>query len=250
MTRRRRAVPRHQLRARRRRGRRAARRRGRARVARRRRLPRDVDAVVVPGGFAHGDYLRTGAIARFSPVMDAVADVRRRGGPVVGICNGFQVLTEAGLLPGRAAEERRPQVPVRRPSRCGSRRNDSVLTLGARPGDVLAIPINHFEGNYTCSTETLAELRADDRVVLPLRRQPERHARRHRRRLQRRPQRRRAHAAPRAGQPRAAGLDRRQRVLLRLAAGRRGPASSRDIERVIPAFLSTAASTPTSRHAA
>ena len=66
-----------------------------------------VDAVVVPGGFAHGDYLRTGAIARFSPVMESVAELAAAGGPVVGICNGFQVLCEAGLLPGRAAEERR-----------------------------------------------------------------------------------------------------------------------------------------------
>ena len=75
---------------------------------------RGVDAVVVPGGFAHGDYLRPGAIARFSPVMAAVAEFAADGGPVVGICNGFQVLTEAGLLPGRAAEEPGPEVPVRR----------------------------------------------------------------------------------------------------------------------------------------
>ena len=75
----------------------------------RRHVAGGVDAVVVPGGFAHGDYLRPGAIARFSPVMDARPGLRRRGGPVVGICNGFQVLTEAGLLPGRAAEEPRPK---------------------------------------------------------------------------------------------------------------------------------------------
>jgi phosphoribosylformylglycinamidine synthase len=90
-----------------------------------------VDAVVIPGGFAHGDYLRPGAIARFSPVMSGVVDFAAAGGPVVGICNGFQVLTN-----------------------------------GVELGSVLRVPINHFEGNYTCSTETLTELRSDDRVVL------------------------------------------------------------------------------------
>jgi phosphoribosylformylglycinamidine synthase I len=125
----------------------------------------DVDAVVVPGGFAHGDYLRTGAIARFSPVMDAVADFAAAGGPVVGICNGFQVLTEAGLLPGALQKNRGLKflcttVTVRVES------TDSVLTSGATLGQELRIPINHFEGNYTCSAETLAELQAEERVVL------------------------------------------------------------------------------------
>jgi phosphoribosylformylglycinamidine synthase subunit PurQ / glutaminase len=125
----------------------------------------DVDAVVVPGGFAHGDYLRPGAIARFSPVMSAVADMARDGGPVVGICNGFQVLTEAGLLPGALQKNRGLKflcttVTLRVES------IDSALTGECRPGDVLRIPINHFEGNFTCSAETLAELRADDRIVL------------------------------------------------------------------------------------
>ena len=82
---------------------------------------RDVDAVVVPGGFAHGDYLRTGAIARFSPVMDAVADFAAAGGPVVGICNGFQVITEAGLLPGALQKNAGPHLRVRRPWSCGWR---------------------------------------------------------------------------------------------------------------------------------
>ena len=125
----------------------------------------DVDAVVVPGGFAHGDYLRPGAIARFSPVMGAVATYAQNGGPVVGICNGFQVLTEAHLLPG--ALQKNAGLKFRcGPSRLRVETTDSVLTSAASIGDVLEIPINHFEGNYTCSAETLAELRAEDRVVV------------------------------------------------------------------------------------
>ena len=125
----------------------------------------DVDAVVLPGGFAHGDYLRPGAIARFSPVMDAVAEFARQGGPVVGICNGFQVLTEAGLLPGALQKNAGLKflcrtVDVRVDS------TKSVFTSAATPGQVLRLPINHFEGNYTCSQETLDELRATERVVL------------------------------------------------------------------------------------
>lgn len=124
-----------------------------------------VDAVVVPGGFAHGDYLRPGAIARFSPVMAAVAEFARDGGPVVGICNGFQILTEAGLLPGALQKNRGLKflcttVALRVES------TNSVLTAATTPGQILRIPINHFEGNYICSTETLAELRAEERVVL------------------------------------------------------------------------------------
>jgi phosphoribosylformylglycinamidine synthase I len=125
---------------------------------------RGVDAVVVPGGFAHGDYLRPGAIARFSPVMDAVGKFAGDGGPVVGICNGFQVLTEAGLLPGALQKNaglkfRCTSVMIRVET------TSTVLTNLAAVGDELAIPINHFEGNYTCSPETLAELRSDDRIV-------------------------------------------------------------------------------------
>ncbi|MGZ4681909.1 MAG: phosphoribosylformylglycinamidine synthase subunit PurQ [Acidimicrobiales bacterium] len=124
-----------------------------------------VDAVVVPGGFAHGDYLRPGAIARFSPVMSAVQEFAAAGGPVVGICNGFQVLTEAGLLPGALQKNRGlkficAMVDVRVES------SRSILTSEATEGSVLRIPINHFEGNYTCSSETLAELQGDDRIVL------------------------------------------------------------------------------------
>ena len=125
----------------------------------------DADAVIVPGGFAHGDYLRPGAIARFSPVMSAVAAFAADGGPVVGICNGFQVLTEAGLLPGALQKNRGLKFLCTTVSlRVDS--TDSALTSEADAGAVLRVPINHFEGNYTCSPETLAELKADDRVVL------------------------------------------------------------------------------------
>jgi phosphoribosylformylglycinamidine synthase I len=124
-----------------------------------------VDAVLIPGGFAHGDYLRPGAIARFSPVMDAVAEFSRNGGPVVGICNGFQVLTEAGLLPGALQKNSGlkflcTSVEVRVES------NRSVLTRDVETGQVLSLPINHFEGNYTCSPATLSELTSEGRIVL------------------------------------------------------------------------------------
>jgi len=124
-----------------------------------------VDAVVLPGGFAHGDYLRPGALARFSPVMGAVADFARSGGPVVGICNGFQVLTEAGLLPGALQKNGRLRF-LCEPTRLVVVSTASVLTAGSSIGDELVIPINHFSGNYTCDDETLARLHAEDRVVL------------------------------------------------------------------------------------
>ncbi len=125
----------------------------------------DVDAVVLPGGFAHGDYLRPGAIARFSPIMSALSEFAAAGGPVVGICNGFQVLTEAGLLPGALQKNRGLRflcttVTVRVET------IQSSLTIAAKSGTLLRLPINHFEGNFTCDAGTLAELRADDRVVL------------------------------------------------------------------------------------
>ncbi|HUV11332.1 MAG TPA: phosphoribosylformylglycinamidine synthase subunit PurQ [Acidimicrobiia bacterium] len=126
---------------------------------------RGADAVVLPGGFAHGDYLRTGAIAQFSPVMEAVATHAQAGGPVVGICNGFQVLTEAGLLPGALQKNVGltflcTTVEVRVES------TRSVLTAEAQVGSVLRIPINHFEGNYTCDAATLERLRDQEQIVM------------------------------------------------------------------------------------
>ena len=125
----------------------------------------DADAVVIAGGFAHGDYLRPGAIARFSPIMAAVGSFAEAGGPVVGICNGFQVLTEAHLLPGALQKNaglkfRCEMVELRVET------TDSALTSESDIGAVLRVPINHFEGNYTCSPETLAELRSEDRIVV------------------------------------------------------------------------------------
>lgn len=124
-----------------------------------------VDAVIVPGGFAHGDYLRPGAIARFSPIMDAVRSFAADGGPVVGICNGFQVLTEAGLLPG-ALQKNAGLKFLCTTTTLRVETTESVLTSTAQSGAELRIPINHFEGNYTCDAETLAMLRGEERIVV------------------------------------------------------------------------------------
>ncbi len=124
-----------------------------------------VDAVILPGGFAHGDYLRPGAIARFSPVMAAVEEFAREGGPVVGICNGFQVLTEAHLLPG-ALQKNRGLTFLCQTVELEVVSDTSVLTYQVGRGTRLQVPINHFEGNYTCDPPTLAQLQAEDRIVL------------------------------------------------------------------------------------
>jgi phosphoribosylformylglycinamidine synthase subunit PurQ / glutaminase len=124
-----------------------------------------VDAVVLPGGFAHGDYLRTGAIARFSPIMDAVTRFARDGGPVIGICNGFQVLTEAGLLPG-ALQRNAGLKFVCRTVTVRVESSASALTADVAPGALLRLPVNHGEGNYVCDDATLDRLRADGRIVL------------------------------------------------------------------------------------
>src|SRR6202012_1254633 len=130
-----------------------------------------VDAVVLPGGFAHGDYLRPGALARFSPVMEAVRSFARAGGPVVGICNGFQVLTEAGLLPGALQKNGRLRF-LCQPARLEVVTTSSVLTADATVGEELVIPINHFSGNYTCDDETLRRLQDEGRIVLRYRDNP------------------------------------------------------------------------------
>jgi phosphoribosylformylglycinamidine synthase len=124
-----------------------------------------VDAVVLPGGFAHGDYLRPGALARFSPIMEAITRFARDGGPVIGICNGFQVLTEAGLLPGALQKNNRLRF-LCQPTRLEVTSTASVLTGLAEVGQELVIPINHFSGSFTCDEETLRRLRDDDRIVL------------------------------------------------------------------------------------
>ncbi len=124
----------------------------------------NVDAVVVPGGFAHGDYLRPGAIARFSPVMKAVTDFAQDGGAVVGICNGFQVLTEAGLLPGALIKNSGLRFSCRMVE-IEVTSNQSPLTAHLPLGKVLRIPINHFEGNYRVDPAELPQLVANDQVI-------------------------------------------------------------------------------------
>jgi phosphoribosylformylglycinamidine synthase len=123
------------------------------------------DAVILPGGFAHGDYLRTGAMARFSPIMRAVRAFADAGGPVIGICNGFQILLEAGLLPGamlrnRGLKYRCEHVYVR------VEQTDTPFTCSARPGQVLRIPIGHGEGNYFAPPATLQKIEANRQVIL------------------------------------------------------------------------------------
>jgi phosphoribosylformylglycinamidine synthase I len=123
------------------------------------------DAIIVPGGFAFGDYLRTGAIARFSPVMESVRKFAAGGGLVLGICNGFQILCEAGLLPGALMRNiglkyvcKAVQVRVEN--------SDTPFLNCCKRGEVLTIPIGHMEGNYFCDDSTLAELKRDERIVL------------------------------------------------------------------------------------
>ncbi len=125
----------------------------------------DVDIVVLPGGFAHGDYLRTGAIARFSPVMRAVRDHADEGGIVIGICNGFQVLCEAGLLPG-ALRKNSGLKFICRWVELRVDDNDSPFTSRALLGQRLRIPINHFEGSWYCDPDELERVRANGQVVL------------------------------------------------------------------------------------
>jgi len=122
------------------------------------------DVVVLPGGFSHGDYLRTGAIARFSPIMPAVQRFAASGGPVLGICNGFQVLLECGLLPGAMLRNRDLQFHCET-IRVRVERTDTPFTGAAREGQVLRLPIAHGEGNYYAPPDVLAALEADGRVV-------------------------------------------------------------------------------------
>jgi phosphoribosylformylglycinamidine synthase I len=123
-----------------------------------------LDAVVLPGGFSYGDYLRTGAIARFSPVMAAVGEFAKRGGPVLGICNGFQILQEAGLLPGAMLRNQGVKflsqlVHVR------VERDDTIATAGLEVGAVLTMPIAHGEGNFYAAPDEMARLEGEGQVV-------------------------------------------------------------------------------------
>ena len=124
----------------------------------------DIDAVVLPGGFAYGDYLRCGAIAKFSPVMAAVRKFAADGGPVLGICNGFQILVEAGMLPGALMRNRNLKF-ICREVRLRTETVDSPFTVAAEPGQILRMPIAHGEGCYVADERTLDELEAEDRVA-------------------------------------------------------------------------------------
>ena len=215
------------------------------------RLPPDVDAVILPGGFAHGDYLRTGAIARFSPIMGAVAELAAAGRPVLGICNGFQILCEAGLLPG-ALQKNDGLKFLCTTTEIVVESSTTSATLAVREGDVLRLPINHFEGNYTCSEAVLDELIAPttrsssatstiptgrwltsrgcatvNANVVGLMPHPER-----------------------ASHELLGSVDGQGILASVLAAGVIGPRAAGYIARVSPARFSTAASTPISRHAA
>jgi len=124
----------------------------------------DIDAVILPGGFAHGDYLRCGAIAKFSPVMQAVRRFAGDGGPVLGICNGFQILVEAGMLPGALMRNRSLKF-ICREVRLRTGTLDSPFTAAAGRGQILRMPIAHGEGCYVADEHTLDELESDDRVA-------------------------------------------------------------------------------------
>ena len=122
------------------------------------------DALIIPGGFSYGDYLRAGALARFSPVMNSVKEFAARGGLLLGICNGFQILCEANLLPGALIRNRDlhficEHVHVRVES------TDTPFTNDIKKGLVLSLPIAHAEGNYVCDDEALAELQNEDRII-------------------------------------------------------------------------------------
>ena len=123
------------------------------------------DALILPGGFAHGDYLRTGAIARFSPVMDSIAEFAHMGKPVLGICNGFQILCEAGLLPG-ALRKNLGRHFICRDVHLRVERSDNQFLQFANKGDVLKMPIRHGEGSYYADDETLAAMESRGQILL------------------------------------------------------------------------------------
>ena len=123
-----------------------------------------LDCIILPGGFSYGDYLRCGAIARFSPVMDAVKKFAQRGGRVIGICNGFQILTEAGLLPGALVRNKNLHF-ICKHTRIRTENNRTPFTKLIKKGQILHIPIAHGEGNYTCDPKTLAQLKRNKQIV-------------------------------------------------------------------------------------
>ncbi|MCA1566975.1 MAG: phosphoribosylformylglycinamidine synthase subunit PurQ [Acidobacteria bacterium] len=124
----------------------------------------EYDALIIPGGFSYGDYLRAGALASFSPVMSSVREFAGRGGLVLGICNGFQILCESGLLPGALIRNRDLHFVcehVRVRVECA----DTPFTNELKRGQILSMPVAHAEGNYVCDDETLRELQSEDRII-------------------------------------------------------------------------------------
>jgi phosphoribosylformylglycinamidine synthase len=124
----------------------------------------DVDAVILPGGFSYGDYLRCGAIAKFSPVMTAIKEFAAAGGPVLGVCNGFQILVESGLLPGALLRNRGLHFVCREVT-LRTETADSPFTNALKKGQTLHVPVAHGEGCYFADERTLDELEAEDRVA-------------------------------------------------------------------------------------
>lgn len=124
----------------------------------------ECDLVVLPGGFSYGDYLRTGAVARFSPIMPEVVKHAEQGKPVIGICNGFQILLEAGLLPGAMLHNRSLSF-ICRHTNLRVENSKTIFTKKLKKGQILNVPIAHGEGNYFCDAPTLAELQEGDRIV-------------------------------------------------------------------------------------
>ena len=127
-------------------------------------LPEGTDFVAIPGGFSYGDYLRSGAMAARSPIMRAVADAAARGVPVLGVCNGFQVLTEAGLLPGALMRNAGLSF-VCRPVALTVENNQSIFTNGYSAGQAITLPVAHHDGNFQADAETLARLEGEGRVA-------------------------------------------------------------------------------------
>lgn len=181
------------------------------------------DLVVLPGGFSYGDHLRPGAIARFSPVMKAVAAHARSGGLVLGICNGFQVLCEAQLLPGQLVRNGGLAFVCRWVT-VRVENNRTPFTTGYRIGQELRLPVAHGDGRYVADEATLERLEPEPRGLPVRRRQPQRGAARHRRHLQRRRQRGGHHAPPRARRRADPGLGGRA-LDVHLQGGARRPAS-------------------------